>query len=390
MQQSITEEEVRAAIPKPYEPRDYQIRIIKKVYESFASGLESVMIESPTGSGKTALSLMSLKLIKKELPNIKFGWVAMRRNLLKQAAEENKRIGVTDIEFISMFDSNPPKCDLMIMDECQHSAAKTCVELYTKTGSSKYLGMSATPMRTDRVKLAFQRTIRDCGVRFLIEKGYLAPFNLYALPRWDVDEVVSKFLLDPEHWGKSVIYMKDREQCYELQERLGKGGVKSEVMLGSHSMTVREGMFDRFDSGESQALINVNLLIEGFDAPDMKTVWVRDSSKLPTIQMSGRVLRKDPNNPDKVAHIVQSDETSFPYTKVAKARKEFIWKNGWKSLESNDQIDRIIENVRKRVLVKDKKMPSYFGKTPTSVRVDRHGSLRYNDSNRSNPLEIDF
>ena len=85
------------------EPRSYQLRITKKViymfkgkYVNRAGQLEraarSVLIESPTGSGKTIVGLMLARWIQQNW-GYRVGWVAMRRNLLAQAAEENHRRG---------------------------------------------------------------------------------------------------------------------------------------------------------------------------------------------------------------------------------------------------------------------------------------------------------
>lgn len=100
------------------ETRPYQLRIIQKVSDMFGGRFKnqqgvtelparSVMIESPTGSGKTVMALLSCKAFQHENPDVVIGWIAMRRNLLAQAARENVRhgINVENIHFISMFDS---------------------------------------------------------------------------------------------------------------------------------------------------------------------------------------------------------------------------------------------------------------------------------------------
>jgi superfamily II DNA or RNA helicase len=68
----------------------------------------SVMIESPTGSGKTTMALVISKIMS-ELLGTKIGWVALRENLLDQAREEAVRhnLQIENIKFISMFDKSP-------------------------------------------------------------------------------------------------------------------------------------------------------------------------------------------------------------------------------------------------------------------------------------------
>jgi len=103
------------------QPRAYQQRIIRQTLENFAREsttdsprTASIVIESPTGSGKTLMGLAIAAMIQKQTA-ARIDWVAMRRNLLTQAAEENRRRGFGgEIEFISMFERNPPEVDRLI------------------------------------------------------------------------------------------------------------------------------------------------------------------------------------------------------------------------------------------------------------------------------------
>jgi intein/homing endonuclease len=245
---------------------------------------------------------------------------------------------------------------------------------------------TATPFRTDRVKLAYEKIIRDCGVRFLIEEGYLAPFSQYVIPEWSPEEIAKQLILTPERWGKSVVYFKNSELCWDLQARLQAGGITSAVMLGSHSMERRETAFDGFDTGKIQVLINVHLLTEGFDSPDLQTVWVRDSVKLPTMQMAGRSLRKDPDNPNKVAQIVQSDKTTWPYPKCVNVKpdKQFIWRDEeWRSLDPSERVEEMMRQVQQMILTKPRFLPAYLtnpNKRIASMRIEENGSIKYNQS----------
>ena len=366
------------------EPRDYQARIIAKAFDAFTvTKFKNVLIESPTGSGKSAMGLLLCKLLEEKY-GYSFGWVAMRRKLLLQAAKENDRIGVKNIKFVSMFDKNAGKFDFMIIDESQHDAAATMSDLHQDTAAKMSLGLTATPFRTDRIKLSFDKIINDCGVRFLIEKGYLSQFERLVIPDWLPATVATRFLEDRERWGKSVIYMKDKELCYETQERLVAGGVKAAVMLGSQSNNERNELFEQFEDGDLQVLINVYLLSEGFDCPELKSVWVRDSGKLCSMQMSGRVLRKDPKNPAKIANIIQSQQTWYPYTKCAKAQREYLWEsNQWRSIEPSELSEKIAQIVQDIILPVPVFLPPYLdfaGKT--MIRVGKNGQVEVSKRRR--------
>src|SRR5918993_862198 len=149
------------------EPRPYQERIVSQVLDLFLTKkLRSVLIESPTGSGKTVMGLLAAWGLQRAR-GLKVGWVAMRRNLLTQTAEEiaERQLGVR-CEFISMFDKDPPTgLDLLVIDEAQHDAANSMAHLHSVIRPRFILGLSATPFRADKVKLCFDSAIRDAGIR---------------------------------------------------------------------------------------------------------------------------------------------------------------------------------------------------------------------------------
>lgn len=343
----------------PIEHREYQQRIITKAIEAYNTNYKSILIESPTGSGKTVVGLSICKALEEKL-NIKINWVAMRRKLLAQAAKENERIGVKNINFMSMFDKNPPQADFMVTDEAQHDSADTCTTLHNTTKAKYSLGLTATPFRTDKIKLSYEKIISDCGVRFLIEGGYLSNFNQWVIPKFDVSTVCNQYLSNPDRWGKSIVYFKDKKLCLEADQILKSNGISSEVIFGNHSMTRREEIYDQFEEGKIKVLINVYLLTEGFDCPDLQTVFIKDCGRLCTMQMAGRVLRKDPSNPLKVANVVQSESTYYPYTKTAKAKMQYVFTdNEWRSIEAGPQVEQVSSTVRTTILVKHVEIPKY-------------------------------
>ena len=134
--------------------RPYQLRITGKAMRMFAGRTighdgqpekpcHAVMIESPTGSGKTIMGLTIARFLQQEY-GYSIGWVAMRRNLLAQAEEENQRrgFGVT-MTTISMFDKHPPAVDVLIVDEAQHDAAMSMANIHCSVEPKHVLGLTA-------------------------------------------------------------------------------------------------------------------------------------------------------------------------------------------------------------------------------------------------------
>jgi superfamily II DNA or RNA helicase len=378
----------------PIESREYQERIVNKTFQAFTTEqCGSVLIESPTGSGKSVMGLQLLKRLEGEY-GYTFGWVAMRRKLLLQAQKENERVGVNRIRFISMFDDKPPKCDFVVMDEAQHSAAASCDTIFSKSGARFRLGLTATPFRTDRIKLAYEKIVSDCGIRFLVEQNYLSPFHEYVIPEFTPESIAKHFIQDREKWGKSVIYLINKGLCLDLDSRLKAANISSEIVMGDTPIPKQDEIFTRFEDGDIQVLINIYLLTEGFDAPDLRTVWIRDSGRLCTIQMAGRALRKDPNDPSKVANMVQSNQTRWSFTKTAKAKKEYVWAeddSGWRGLEPGPQVELISKAVRERLLVKPVNLPSYLFNGSNRMGLTKKGKVKTSKRGKSvkaNPLEF--
>jgi superfamily II DNA or RNA helicase len=385
------------------EIRDYQVRLIDKTVHLFNHGFKSVLLNSPTGSGKSYMGLDIVKRLQ-EQHNIGAAWVAMRRNLLKQIVVENEKLGVgAQIVPFSMFNRNPPTHDqfgrpirIIVLDESQHDPAGSMTNIYNVVRPKWILGMTATPFRTDRMRLSFDKIIRDIGIHQLIQLGYLSPYHQYTIPKWDVDEVVDCYLREPERWGKSVFYWFTHEHALECTLRLNAAGVKTELVTAS---TDRDDQLARFESGEVKCLVNMQILTEGFDSPSLKTVFVRDSQRGPTIQMCGRVFRIHPGIQFK--QIVQSKLTHWPIQRTAAPAHASVWlpeENEWRSYAQSEAIEKVSMRVCITLAHTKTEMPAGLVKRMAKgrrrrpqqddVRVDHtteSGLPRRDDSGLDNP-----
>ena len=75
-----------------YEKRRYQTEAIDATLAAFAEkGRESVLLESPVGSGKTYMALEMLHRLQEKLGRqLRINWVAPRHRLLQQVMEANR------------------------------------------------------------------------------------------------------------------------------------------------------------------------------------------------------------------------------------------------------------------------------------------------------------
>jgi superfamily II DNA or RNA helicase len=336
--------------------RPYQRRIITSALQMFAGTYKarsgslcpasnSVLIESPTGSGKTVMGLATAAIIQRAT-GASIGWVAMRRNLLAQVEAENQLRGFgVEFQTISMFEKQPPQVDLLIVDEAQHDAATSMANLHCHIRPTWTLGLSATPYRSDRIKLCFDSVIRDAGIASLIADGYLSPYHHYTLPEFTPQSVARLLIDDPQRWGKSLVFFHKREQCDLLKLLLLQEGIACDVVTAT---SPREAQLAAFMAGKTQVLINMAILTEGFDCPELKTVFCRPSGKGCTIQMAGRVLRRSPLHPYK--QIVQCRHTPHPMLKTAMAAEQYLWTDhGWGSIRANAALNDMTLAARHRV-----------------------------------------
>lgn len=328
--------------------RPYQDRIVSKVIKYYYDeNLKNLLIQSPTGSGKTLVALSIIKLMQTVEPSLKVSWVAMRKHLLAQADNENRLRGFNNsINFISMFQYNDlPETDLLIVDESQHDSTNSCAHIHNTVKPKYVLGMTATPFRSDRVKLCFDKVINDAGIGELIRLGYLSQYHHWTIPTWNAEEICQFYIKESKKWGQSIIFFHRHEQCYEARATLQEASINCEVVTGTSD---KEEQLRKFRCGEISVLLNCMMLTEGLDIPSLKTVFVRPSCKGLTIQMAGRVFRKFPGIPIK--NIVQCTKTKWPFLRTAMPLKQHKWEtNGsegaWTSIEGNNNSEVGVENI---------------------------------------------
>ena len=303
------------------EYREYQQRSIDKALSLFKDGVNSVLLEAPVGSGKTIMGLKIVQgLMQSSCEKLSCAWVAPRHYLLDQLMESNDNFDLP-IKTVSMFTKpeNAEQFDIVVIDEAHHEATSSFINLFTRMRPKYLLGLSATPLRTDKVKLAFSATVNECNIHQLIQDGFLSKFNSYIIENFSPENVVKHYLAREKEWGKTLVFMPTLAECAKFQSLIREQG-RNCLFIKSGDERARE----QFENGTCQLAVNCQLLTEGFDMPELQTVFVRNSSRLPMIQMAGRVLRK---HCDKaIANIVQSKDTSFLAKKMAEPEQIFHWR----------------------------------------------------------------
>ena len=137
--------------------RLYQQDIKMRIFDTWRV-LKSIMVQMPTGTGKTHLLASVIYDWLKEAEHKSVWIVAHRRELVEQIEETVARYGVTpkdgivkvlSIQWLSCHfdDMKDERPSLIVIDEAHHALAETYKELWLRYPEAKKLGMTATPCR---------------------------------------------------------------------------------------------------------------------------------------------------------------------------------------------------------------------------------------------------
>ena len=150
---------------------DYQAEMKERIDTAFRS-YQSVMVQMPTGTGKTVLLSEVVKSEERRMKNQCVWIVVHRRELVEQIREtldtmlsspsstsdvttsllsDNSRIKVMSIQWLSKhYQEMEESPSLIVIDEAHHAVAKTYKEVMDTFSEAKKLGLTATPCRLTR------------------------------------------------------------------------------------------------------------------------------------------------------------------------------------------------------------------------------------------------
>lgn len=219
-----------------------------------------------------------------------------------------------------------PPLDLLVIDEAHHAAAPTYRRIIEhvrdRNPDIAIFGVTATPERADKQGLRpiFSNIGDQITLGELIGSGHLVPPRTYVVDvgtqrelskvkrsadDFDmaaVDEIMNKAPITEaviRHWQEkagdrpTVVFCSTVNHAANVAEAWIRAGIGTELIHGELSSEARKAALDRFASGQSQVVVNVAVLTEGWDFPPVScVVLLRPSSHKSTlIQMIGRGLR---------------------------------------------------------------------------------------------------
>ena len=315
--------------------RDYQQEMKLRLFEEWELH-RSVMVQMPTGTGKTHL----LAAIVREYlcgSGARVWIVAHRRELVEQIEETVSRYGmgredgsvrVMSIQWLSrnrkIVNGQP---DLIVIDEAHHALAETYRELWKRYPEARKLGMTATPCRLNGKGFTdlFDALTTSWSIAEFIGKGWLSAFDYVSIRADSREQQIINSLkkrgVDGDYQVKEMNEVLNRQvsirRLYESVERYAAGkkgmvyavsiaharqiaayynahGVSAVAIDSKTPASERRELVEGFRQGRIRVLVNVDIFSEGFDCPDVEFVQLaRPTLSLAKyLQQVGRGLRK--------------------------------------------------------------------------------------------------
>tara|TARA_R110000868_G_scaffold27541_1_gene104359 strand:+ start:145 stop:1245 length:1101 start_codon:yes stop_codon:yes gene_type:complete len=272
--------------------RDYQKSIVSQTLAALA-GHRRVVIDCPTGSGKTVIAIHGL------LPQLtgRTAWVTHRAELAKQARGYARNLSV----FMAQ-GSIVGKFDNIIIDEGHHVCAAQYRRILGAYPAARIIALTATPYRLDGVGLGscgFSTIIHGPDTYALTEDGTLCRARVY-IPRsehsaaWLPEAAARRIAETP--FSKGIAFCRSVKEAIELATLLNRAGIPAASIDGTTSDKTRTGIFKIFSRGRIKVMCNHTIFTEGVDVPDVDLVVLNRHtlSRCLWKQMIGRGTRNAP------------------------------------------------------------------------------------------------
>lgn len=330
--------------------RDYQQENKQRIYDAWGES-NAVMLQMPTGTGKTRLFVSIIKDIFHYSHNknkaLKILIMVHRTELINQIhrtlgegynlahgiiqagtkEEKTYPIQLASVQTLSRrLDNWTEKAfDFVIVDEAHHVKAESYQKIIKAFPDAKLLGVTATPVRLDGRGFTdtFDVLIVSPNVRTFIRNGHLCEYDYYSVPRTsfiqkeingikkfsqgdyaesELERVcdnmriraeVVKTYLDFAKGKKGIVYTINKAHNYNLSVLFNRHGIPTIAIDSDTPKEQRERYIEQFRKGEYKIICNVNLFTEGFDCPDIEFIQLARPTKSLALylQQVGRGLR---------------------------------------------------------------------------------------------------
>lgn len=309
---------------------------------------QSVMVQMPTGTGKTVLLAEE---IRREVAKSKESHtggvlvVAHRIELIEQISRTLERAGIDHGLIVSGKAVDRTKCvqvasiqtlvrrstdntdySLIIVDEAHHALAKTYKKLWEWWPEAKFLGLTATPCRMNNTGFTdlFNTILVSWSIQEFIDKGWLSDFDyISAKPDnlmmqliaglgkrgadgdyqvkematvMDVPESIAHLYNTYKQFvdgKKGIVYAIDREHARHITDYYQSHGVSCCWIEARTPAAERERLIEDYRADRIKVCVNVDILGEGVDFPEVEFIQLARPtlSLCKYLQQVGRGMR---------------------------------------------------------------------------------------------------
>lgn len=372
--------------------RPYQQEFIDAVRNEFAHGHKRVVGVAPCGAGKTIMTgWMIRESVNRGKRSIFF---VHRKELIEQTAKTflaldipfgiinanapmtpDLPVQIASVQTLAHRIDKIPAPDFLICDECHHILANTYKKVLDAFPNAYLLGVTATPLRMGGVTLSdvFQSMVQSLSVNQLIALGNLTKFK-YIVPDTDIDlsnvkivcgdfdnddleKVMSNTVIIGNivdhyihfaHNKSAICYCVNVNHSMTVAKAFNEAGIPTAHCDGNTPAGERAQIVNAFRNGKINVLCNAELFGEGFDVPHCQAVILARPTQSLTlyIQQAMRPLRPDPNDPNKVAVIIDHVQN---YARHGMPNDDREW-----SLDINKEKKKQCPNCGKLVVPEEK------------------------------------
>ena len=333
---------------KDLTPNIMQEDFIKNLRSLIKQGENRAILVSATGTGKTYASAFAVKDFKPK----RFLFLVHREQIAKQSIDAYKNV-FKDHDNFGLLSGNSKDYDknylfstiqtmskddvytkydkhhfdYIIIDEVHKAGALSYQKIFRYFEPKFWLGMTASPERTDGFNIydLFDNNIaHEIRLQEALEEDLLCPFHYFGITdvefnTGEIDDDFSDFNLlaskkrvdylleKSEFYGysgdriKALVFCSRKQEAKMLSKEFSKRGHPSIVLTGDDSQEKRLEAIDRLTNDDNpnklEYIFTVDIFNEGVDIPEINQVLLVRPTESPIIfiQQLGRGLRKYKN-----------------------------------------------------------------------------------------------
>lgn len=397
--------------------RPYQSDLFNSMRHSLATGRRRIMCVAPCGAGKSVIMQAVVESAQSKRNTVLI--LAHRLEIVDQLAERMKPYSNATV---MMMQTAVRRLDalqtpsVIIIDESHLIKANSYMRILEHFSNSYALYFTATPQRLDGKGFddVADDLIQSVSVRWLVENGYLAPFEYYApktlldasqlaVKQGEYDGKQAAAMLDkPKIYGdviqeyrkhadglQAIAFCSSVEHSQRTAEAFNAAGIAAAHISGKTPKKQRREIIQQFRDGEITVLCNYSIVVEGLDVPGAACVLCLRPTQSLTVHVQSvmRCMRQAPN---KVAIIL---DFVGNYQRHGLPDDDRQWslqgrKKRTRQKEQNTVRARVCENCF-RTYSGDSRICPYCGyqqpKTQREIEQDEKAELeRITEQNRKN------